>query len=195
MDISELKTGGKKKSPEETSAASEGKNIDGDNLRDFGNGLKEFDPLANGFTQEEEEKKKDDATAALEELDSQMKARREEVEKYNELLDQYGGEITEEELREELGQGKITKILQDGVGGKFEDQPGERADASAILSDNDSREDTFHTSSVQTDVNNHASQELDELEKELLEEDDDMSETINPIEEEKVVDQKIPVQE
>ena len=195
MDISELKTGVKTKSPGEVNASSEGKNIDGDNLRDFGNGLKEFDPLANGFTKEEEEKKKDDATAALEELDSQMKARREEVEKYNELLDQYGGEITEEELREELGQGKITKILQDGVGGKFEDQPGERADASAILSDNDSREDTFHTSSVQADVNNHTSQELDDLEKELLEEDDDMSETINPIEEEKVVDQKIPVSE
>ena len=183
MDISELKTGVKKPA-EEVNPGSEGKNLEGNTIRDFGNGLKEFDPLANGFKEEKHELKPDDATSALQELDSQMAARREEVELYNELLDQYGGEITEEELREELNQGHITKMLQDGTGGKFEDEPGKRADASAILSENVNREDTFHTVTAESGTQNNTNTELDELEKELLEEDEDMSEPITTVKEE-----------
>ena len=193
MDISELKSGVKKK-PEETPAS--GKNIDGNKIRDFGNGLKEFDPLANGFEPEKKELKPDDATSALMEFDAQMQRRIEEVEKYNELLDQYGGQITEEELREELGQGAITKQLNDGVGGKFEDHPGERVDASAILSDNDEREDTYSdNSSVSVDsMNSSASDYYDELEEELREDDevyDDMSEIETKVEQQEVAPEKV----
>ena len=179
MDINELKTGARENKP------AVGKNIDGGELRDFGNGLKEFDPVANGFEPEKKEIKPDDATAALQEFDKQMADRRDEMNTFNELIDQYGGEISEEELREELGQSKITKTLNDGSGGKFEDNPNERIDASKVLSDNANREDTV--SSATPIVNEETvgnSSELDELEREL-EEDDSVyvgtkSDTIKP---------------
>lgn len=163
MNIDELKSGNRKPQEDKT-----GKNIDGNNVRDFGNGLKEFDPAANGFKEEEKVLKPDDATSALEEFDKQNAARIEEVKKYNELLDQYGGQITEEQLREELGQSGITRRLQDGEGGKFEDSPGENIDASAILKDKDEREDTYHD---HQDAEVEQISELDELEQELEEEE------------------------
>ena len=171
MDISELKTGIKKQ--EKSDDKNTGKNINGDALRDFGNGLKEFDPTANGFKEKPVTIKPSDATAALDEFEKQLEERKDEVRKYNELLDQYGGEITEEELREELGQGDITKTLQDGVGGKYEDKPGENIDASAILHNNENREDTYHTTSTQQN-NETENVSMDEVERELLEEDDVM---------------------
>lgn len=60
MNIDELKSGNRKPQEDKT-----GKNIDGNNVRDFGNGLKEFDPAANGFKEEEKVLKPDDATSAL----------------------------------------------------------------------------------------------------------------------------------
>lgn len=164
MNIDELKTGAKPKQEP-------GKNIDGEELRDFGNGLKEFDPVANGFEKEEKELKPDDVTFALQEFDKQNAARIEEVEKYNELLDQYGGEISEEDLRKELGQEHITKILKDGSGEKFEDAPGEKADASKILKDNDEREETYHDDSLNSTTSENTYSELDELERELEDEE------------------------
>lgn len=167
MNISELKNGAKPK--EENPSTKEGMNIDGEKVRDFGNGLKEFDPTANGFEAEKKELKPDDVTAALQEFDSQMEKRREEVETYNELLDQYGGQITEEELREELGQENITKVLKDGAGQENEDAAGKKVDVSGILKDNDKREETYHDSSTVQETT--LSTEDDELEKELEEDD------------------------
>lgn len=99
-----------------------GKNVDGKELRTFDNGLKEFDPIANGFEHEQPNLLPDDKTRALEHFDQQWEEREREMDHYNELLEQYGGEITEEELREEMGQEFLTEALQDGSGGKFEEE-------------------------------------------------------------------------
>ena len=173
MDISELKTGVKKQQPEQKPAT--GKNIDGKELRDFGNGLKEFDPTANGFEPEVIERKADDATRALQTFDQQLEKRKEEVERYNELLDEYGGQISEEQLREELGQSHITEQLHDGKGGKFDEKD---FDASEILGENENREET---ATYSQDIDNTPvststpvqSKELDDLERELEEDNEE----------------------
>lgn len=153
-----------------------GTNIDGADTRDFGNGLKEFDPAANGFEPEPEPERKSDIDRALEKLDEVAERKKEEVRKYNELLDQYGGEITEEELREELGQSHITKALQDGVGGKFEDNPGENVDVSKVTGNKD------EAPTKPVNVQTQQSKDLEELEQELDEEDVVPSEThTNPV--------------
>lgn len=159
IDISQLKNNGKPS----TSAQPSGKNIDGTAIRDFGNGLKEMDPSANGFEYVKIERKPNDKDRALQAFDEQMRQRREEVEKYNELLDQYGGQISEEELREELNQGHITQTLHDGAGDVFEDEPGKNVDASTIIGDQSS--DNIQNENIQE------SSEMDELERELEMED------------------------
>lgn len=168
IDLSQLKSGfssvneDKPKNPNDTAS----KNIDGLKARDFGNGLKEFDPTANGFEPVKIERKPNDKDRALQAFDEQMKQRREEVEKYNELLDQYGGQITEEELRSELGQDHITQTLHDGVGGEFEDNPGKNIDASSIIQDNEKENNSYEEDTI--------SPELDNLERELEMEDNFM---------------------
>ena len=162
IDISQLKSGGKSTKQNESGTA---KNIDGQEIRDFGNGLKEFDPTANGFEAVKIERKSNDKDRALQAFDEQMKARVEEVEKYNELLDQYGGQITEEELRSELGQGHITQTLHHGVGGEFEDDPGKNVDASSIIQDKEEDAVSYEETT---------SPELDDLERELEMEDNIM---------------------
>lgn len=163
IDISQLKSGGSSTTkPKEPNQNDSGKNIDGQALREFDGGLKEFDPAANGFEPVKIERKPNDKDRALQAFDKQMAERREEVEKYNELLDQYGGQISEEDLRTELGQDHITKTLHDGVGGEFEDKPGQNVDASAIIRD-DQPEDVEQDEQI--------SPELDELERELEMED------------------------
>lgn len=163
IDISQLKSGGSSTTkPKEPNPNNSGKNIDGQKLREFEGGLKEFDPAANGFEPVKIERKPNDKDRALQAFDKQMAERREEVEKYNELLDQYGGQISEEELRAELGQDHITKTLHDGVGGEYEDKPGQNVDASAIIKDD-------QQSIVEQE--GQTSQELDELERELEMED------------------------
>ncbi len=147
IDISQLKSG---------NADAPAKNIDGHEQRDFGNGMKEFDPAANGFKKEEKQLKPNDKDRALMEFDKQMESRREEVEQFNELIDQYGGQISEEELREELNQQHITEILHDGSGDKFEDKNTKVVEMAAPAKKN---------------VPVQQSSELDELEREL---DDDM---------------------
>lgn len=148
IDISQLKSG---------NVDAPAKNIDGHEQRDFGNGMKEFDPAANGFKKEEKQLKPNDKDRALMEFDKQMKSRREEVEQFNELIDQYGGQISEEELREELNQQHITEILHDGSGDKFEDKNTKVVEMASPAKEN---------------VPAQQSSELDELEREL---DDDMA--------------------
>lgn len=163
IDISQLKSGGSSTAkPKEPNQNDSGKNIDGQALRKFDGGLQEFDPAANGFAPVKIERKPNDKDRALQAFDKQMAERREEVEKYNELLDQYGGQISEEDLRAELGQDHITKTLHDGVGGEFEDKPGQNVDASAIIRDEQSED---------VEQNEQISPELDELERELEMED------------------------
>lgn len=157
IDISQLKSGNVP-----------AKNIDGKEQRDFGNGMKEFDPAANGFKKEEKQLKPNDKDRALMTFDEQMKSRREEVETYNELLDQYGGQISEEELRAELNQEHITEILHDGAGDKFEDK------TTAHAAEN--------TDITKEEIHIQQSSELDELEREL---DDDMADEhiVTPVQE------------
>lgn len=163
IDISQLKSGGSSTTkPKEQNQNDSGKNIDGQALRKFNGGLNEFDPAANGFQPVKIERKPNDKDRALQAFDKQMAERREEVEKYNELLDQYGGQISEEDLRTELGQDHITKTLHDGVGGEFEDKPGQNVDASAIIRDD-------QPEGIEQDE--QISPELDELERELEMED------------------------
>ena len=175
IDISQLKSGGsstigeKPKNPNDT-----GKNIDGQQLRDFGGGLKEFDPKANGFEAVKIERKPDDKTRALQAFDKQMEQRKQEVLEYNELLDQYGGQISEEDLRRELNQEHITQTLHDGVGGEYEDKPGENVDASAIIQDNEEAMHENNTEYIETNP------ELDELERELEMEDTMNSQPMQP---------------
>lgn len=190
IDISQLKSGAEKQTPAP-------KNIDGKEIRDFGNGLKEFDPAANGFKPEEKELIPTDKDRALDEFDKMMDSRIAEVQKYNELLDQYGGAISEEDLRKEMGQSFVTDLLQDGTGGKFEENPGNNATPNETnTTDNQQQNITAD------DVANQQSSELDELEKELEEDEMDnatyvqntteQQPAINNIMEEKV---DTPVQE
>lgn len=175
IDISQLKSGGSSTTGEKPKNPNDiGKNIDGQQLRDFGVGLKEFDPKANGFEAVKIERKPDDKTRALQAFDKQMEQRKQEVLEYNELLDQYGGQISEEDLRRELNQEHITQTLHDGVGGEYEDKPGENVDASAIIQDNEEAMHENNTEYIETNP------ELDELERELEMEDTMNSQTMQP---------------
>lgn len=175
IDISQLKSGGSSTTGEKPKNPNDaGKNIDGQQLRDFGGGLKEFDPKANGFEAVKIERKPDDKTRALQAFDKQMEQRKQEVLEYNELLDQYGGQISEEDLRRELNQEHITQTLHDGVGGEYEDKPGENVDASAIIQDNEEAMHENNTEYIETNP------ELDELERELEMEDTMNSQPMQP---------------
>lgn len=165
IDISQLKTGSSSTQDRPSNPSNTGKNIDGMEVRHFDNGLTEMDPSEMGFKPEKVERLPNDKDRALQAFDAQMKARREEAERYNELLDQYGGQISEEELREELGKSHITEILKDGRGGEFEDNKGEDVDVSSIVHQKDNKD-------TETEVQSQESKELDELERELEMEDE-----------------------
>lgn len=140
-----------------------GKNLNGQEVRDFGNGLKEFDPTANGFSAEVVNKGKSDQDKALEMFDQQLEARQEEVRAYNELLEINGGQVTEEELRQANGEGFITEQLRDGAGDVYGD-----ATTSSVPAVNtvEAASDLFE------DKDEDDSDELAELEKELAEDDE-----------------------
>lgn len=172
IDISQLKNNGnstiaeeKPKNPNDTAS----KNIDGQAVRDFGGGLKEFDPKANGFEPVKIERKPNDKDRALQAFDKQMESRREEVEKYNELLDQYGGQISEEELRAEMGKDHVTQMLHDGAGDIHEDAPGENVNVNKTVNAGEMNDTETSTDEV--------SDELRALEEEL--ESDDIGGTMN----------------
>lgn len=154
IDISQLKSNAKPQQPVDNT----GKNVDGTELRDFGDGLKEFDPSANGFKMEEPKFAKSDKDKALEACDQMFNKMENEVKIYNELLEAGDGQVTEEELREALGQSQITGMLHDGAGQKFEENPTNKVEVDSSPAQEP----------VQT---NTQSQELDELENELLEDE------------------------
>ena len=177
IDISQLKSGATPPTPDKN----EGKNIDGKDLRDFGDGLKEFDPTANGFEPEKVEFGKSDKDKALEACDAMFDRMDAEVAAYNDLLEMNGGVVTEEELREHLGQQGITKWLQDGKGQKFEEKPEQEISETQVTDDQ-----------ATTPVEEKTSSELDELEREL-EEDYDLEDTQQPVQEEPVKETKSTV--
>lgn len=174
IDISQLKSGATPPTPDKN----EGKNIDGQDLRDFGGGLKEFDPTANGFEPEKVEFSKSDKDKALEACDAMFDRMDAEVAAYNDLLEMNGGVVTEEELREHLGQQGLTKWLQDGKGQKYEDKPEQEIPETQVTDDQ-----------ATTPVEEKTSSELDELEREL-EEDYDLEDTQQPVQEEPVKETK-----
>ena len=135
------------------------RNIDGKEVRDFGNGLKEFDPTANGFKPEEVDRGEGDDEKALRELDNVLAEKEREVQIFNDLQEINGGVVSEEELREALNEGYITKELKDGTGGKFEDNPGIKAPDSEDTSD--------RGEPIVTADNSPVNSELDELESDL----------------------------
>lgn len=174
IDISQLKSGATPPTPDKN----EGKNIDGQDLRDFGGGLKEFDPTANGFEPEKVEFSKSDKDKALEACDAMFDRIDAEVAAYNDLLEMNGGVVTEEELREHLGQQGLTKWLQDGKGQKYEEKPEQEIPETQVTDDQ-----------ATTPVEEKTSSELDELEREL-EEDYDLEDTQQPVQEEPVKETK-----
>lgn len=174
IDISQLKSGATPPTPDKN----EGKNIDGQDLRDFGDGLKEFDPTANGFEPEKVEFSKSDKDKALEACDAMFDRMDAEVAAYNDLLEMNGGVVTEEELREHLGQQGLTKWLQDGKGQKYEEKPEQEIPETQVTDDQ-----------ATTPVEEKTSSELDELEREL-EEDYDLEDTQQPVQEEPVKETK-----
>lgn len=174
IDISQLKSGATPPTPDKN----EGKNIDGQDLRDFGGGLKEFDPTANGFEPEKVEFSKSDKDKALEACDAMFDRIDAEVAAYNDLLEMNGGVVTEEELREHLGQQGLTKWLQDGKGQKYEEKPEQEIPETQITD-----------YQATTPVEEKTSSELDELEREL-EEDYDLEDTQQPVQEEPVKETK-----
>lgn len=174
IDISQLKSGATPPTPDKN----EGKNIDGQDLRDFGGGLKEFDPTANGFEPEKVEFSKSDKDKALEACDAMFDRIDAEVAAYNDLLEMNGGVVTEEELREHLGQQGLTKWLQDGKGQKYEEKPEQEIPETQVTDDQ-----------ATTPVEEKTSSELDELEREL-EEDYDLEDTQQPVHEEPVKETK-----
>lgn len=141
------------------------KNIDGKNVRDFGNGLKEFDPAANGFKPEEIDRGEGDDEKALRELDSVLEEKAKEVQIFNDLQDMNNGVVSEEEVREALDQGYITEDLKDGKGGRFEENPN-----ASVLS-------PFNDGSAKKPIINSKSTEDDDLENELNEDDTNDYET------------------
>lgn len=167
IDISQLKSNAKPQQPVDNT----GKNVDGTELRDFGDGLKEFDPAANGFKMEEPKFAKSDKDKALEACDKMFDKMENEVRIYNELLEAGDGQVTEEELREALGQEQLTNMLQDGDGQKFEENPNNKVPVETA-----SESQQVQTTSTQ-------SQELDELESEL-ESDEGYYEEETPVAEE-----------
>lgn len=150
------------------------RNIDGGELRDFGNGLMEFDPEANGFFPEEENNRQSDKEAALELFDKQLEERRKEVEVFNALIDKYDGVLTEEDYLRETGQSYITNALND----KMTDE--ERAEVEAERAANRKKKEEERLAAMEEAARQSTSQlfgdedydDLDDLEKEILAEEE-----------------------
>ena len=92
-------------------------NITNQPVRDFGNGMKEFSPEANGFKPAEVDVPVSPKEYALQMLDEVVIPKKiAEVQAANDAIEAAGGELTEEELREALGQEYVTQQLRDGAG-------------------------------------------------------------------------------
>lgn len=132
INIDALKSGANtNQGPDQIVDPNLNKNIDGKDVRDFGNGMKEFDPAANGFKAEEVDHGVDPEQKALDELDKVLEEKAKEVQVFNDLQDMNGGVVSEAEVREALDQGYITEDLKDGKGGKYEEEPTKEAKTAA----------------------------------------------------------------
>lgn len=134
-------------------------------VRDFGNGMKEFSPEANGFEPAEvevPESTKDQALRMLDEVVIPKKIA--EMQAMNDAIDLAGGELTEEEFRETLGQGFITQQLHDGAGDINDDQTESKTTDTPKLENNKKSID----------------KEIEELERDLEMDDTNIKEFIQP---------------
>ena len=155
-----------------------GKNIDGGELRDFGNGKKEFDPAANGFFAKVEEERKSDREAALELFDKQLEERERETREFNELLDKHDGIMTEEEHLKATGKSYISDMLDDHATEE------EKQEIEAIRAENRKKKEEeqnqrvvlFQNKETDDEDNNsfYDEDDMDDFEKEILAEEDNI---------------------
>lgn len=186
INIDALKNNTSDQGPDKIIDPNLNKNIDGKEVRDFGNGLKEFDPAANGFKAEEIDRGEADDEKALKMLDEVLEEKAKEVQVFNELQEINGGVVSEEELREALDQDYVTDMLKDGSGSKFEENPRVKAPSSNIEPD---RGESIVAKDAIAPVNS----EDDELERDL---DDDIAYTesgVESIPEPSPIEEKKPI--
>ena len=156
-------------------SSNKGRNIDGKELRDFGDGKKEFDPTENGFFAAPEEERKSDRDIALEALDNQLADRRKEAEEFNRLLDEHDGVMTEEEYLKATGKSFISDMLDDHTTEEEKKEIEEMRAANRAAKE--AEKQTAEKPKIVSMPNNNEelSEEddnLDDIEKEILAEED-----------------------
>lgn len=157
------------------SSLKSGRNIEGKELRDFGNGKKEFDPSANGIFAAPEPERKSDQQIALEQFDAQLAGREAEAKHFNELLDKYDGVMTEEEYLKETGKGFISDMLNDHTSEEEMKEIEELRAANRKAKEDEAQQ----SKTVQFPTNNNTEDDIeedfedDDLEKEILSEEED----------------------
>lgn len=156
-------------------SSNKGRNIDGKELRDFGNGKKEFDPTENGIFAAPEEERKSDRDIALEALDNQLADRRKEAEEFNRLLDEHDGVMTEEEYLKATGKSFISDMLDDHTTEeeKKEIEEMRAANRAAKEAEKQTAEKPKMVSMPNNDEElSEEDDDLDDIEKEILAEED-----------------------
>lgn len=164
-------------------SSNKGKNIEGKELRDFGNGKKEFDPAANGIFAAPEQERKSDRDIALETLDSQLAVRRKEAEEFNRLLDEHDGVMTEEEYLKATGKSFISDMLDDHTTEEekkeIEEMRAANRAAKEVAKQEAENPKIVSMPNSNNDVtdslfNEKENSELDDIEKEILAEEDNI---------------------
>lgn len=156
-------------------SSNKGRNIDGKELRDFGNGKKEFDPTENGIFAAPEEERKSDRDIALEALDNQLADRRKEAEEFNRLLDEHDGVMTEEEYLKATGKSFISDMLDDHT--TEEEKKEIEKMRAANRAAKEAEKQTAEKPKIVSMPNNNEElsekdDDLDDIEKEILAEED-----------------------
>ena len=156
-------------------SSNKGRNIDGKELRDFGNGKKEFDPTENGIFAAPEEERKSDRDIALEALDNQLADRRKEAEEFNRLLDEHDGVMTEEEYLKATGKSFISDMLDDHTTEEEKKEIEEMRAANRAAKE--AEKQTAEKPKIVSMPNNNEElseedDDLDDIEKEILAEED-----------------------
>ena len=156
-------------------SSNKGRNIDGKELRDFGDGKKEFDPTENGFFAAPEEERKSDRDIALEALDNQLADRRKEAEEFNRLLDEHDGVMTEEEYLKATGKSFISDMLDDHTTEEEKKEIEEMRAANRAAKE--AEKQTAEKPKIVSMPNNgeelsEEDDDLDDIEKEILAEED-----------------------
>lgn len=158
------------------SSLKSGRNLEGKELRDFGNGKKEFDPSANGIFAAPEPERKSDQQIALEQFDAQLAGREAEAKHFNELLDKYDGVMTEEEYLKETGKGFISDMLNDHTSEEEMKEIEELRAANRKAKEEEAQKaktTQFPTNNNTTEEDIEENFEDDDLEKEILSEEED----------------------